>query len=296
MPPRASLQLGESTAQRKRAAVALALREWARIDINGDWLAQWRLILPRVVAITGMAQAEVARLGAESVRLALASQGYVGEAAEVLAAGFAGWIEPPGAVGVIPLSQALYEAPVVTARRAGDLATGARWLQGLIETAIGDAGRNGTQAGIVGRSKVYGTFYEPGDMCQRCAVLVGKRLHWGVDFKRHPRCDGTIVPIEAKEQPDFTLDPARVKDLTAAQRQAIDDGADFNRVVNANAPRYDRAADLWRPSTYDSGSRTIAGSGRRSDGERLTPKGIYQTAGDDRQKAQQLLRDNGYLV
>lgn len=73
-----------------------------------------------------------------------------------------------------------------------------------------------------------------------------------------------------------------MRGLTAAQTKALNEGADMGRVVNSR-----RGMD----SARDLSTREAAGRGGR-----LSPEGVYAQAGDDRQRAIELLRREGYLT
>lgn len=96
-------------------------------------------------------------------------------------------------------------------------------------------------------------------------------------------CDCVHVPAESGESPQgyrSQIDPSEVRDLTEAQRRALAEGGDFGRVVNAYRGKH-------------SGQRMTAVT--QAKGGRLTPDGIYRLAGDDRQRAVELLRRYGYI-
>ena len=78
-----------------------------------------------------------------------------------------------------------------------------------------------------------------------CSPLRGPRgrvYRYSEGFQRHPRCDCTMIPTDAR-QPGFTHDPVElmrqglVTGLSKADQKAIDDGADLNQVVNVRARR-----------------------------------------------------------
>jgi len=102
-------------------------------------------------------------------------------------------------------------------------------------------------------------------------------------FKRHPNCDCVMIPVTVAS-PDLTYDPAQlardglVRGLSKADLRAIEDGADFAKVVNVRLRR---------------GGATVAGEVLRRRG-RLTPAGIYART-SSREEAVDLLRQAGYL-
>lgn len=171
--------------------------------------------------------------------------------------------------------------------------------------------------------------------CGRCAILAGKWFRWCDGFARHPGCDCVHVPAaESNGVADLRTDPdAYFKSLStadqdkyfgAANAQAIRDGSNMGQVVNASTVRRGGKAQSGLYEFDAGGGRKLQATtqgttvrqgraGRRmavADGQldgriptaferanrpRLTPRSIYELAGDDRGKALQLLHDNGYL-
>jgi hypothetical protein len=86
--------------------------------------------------------------------------------------------------------------------------------------------------------------------------------------------------------PDLVQDPAelakagQVRGLSRADMLAIEQGADFNRVVNVRSKK----AGLRQAG------RVLARAGRP------TPEGIYAVTGDDRAEAVRLLKQYGYIL
>lgn len=102
-------------------------------------------------------------------------------------------------------------------------------------------------------------------------------------------CDAVHVPAAQDSPPEkrYTtdIDASMIRDLTEAQRKAIEEGADLYRVLNA-----------YRGTNSDSQRTSMFTTREASRGARRpTPEGIYARAGDDREKALALLRQHGYL-
>ena len=96
----------------------------------------------------------------------------------------------------------------------------------------------------------------------------------------------TTGPAKSREIPAGyrqAIADSEIRDLTDAQRQALAEGADRNRVLNA-----------YRGS--NSAAERLAMTSSRERGGVLTPEGIYRKAGDDRQRAIEMLRQYGYLL
>jgi len=241
----------------------VARREWLKINPNGDWFAQWSKMTPRLAAVVYAAQFGAATDGAAAVATALDEAGHLErQLAKVHPAAFAGWVNPSWAPNkIVPLSDYLL-TPVNTARNAigspvDMLSSGGKMLESLVQYAVADSSAHAHDAQVAQTRNAYSVFVEPGSMCKRCAVLVGKRYKPGMHVKRHPQCDGVM---EAHSDADpfnpEPLDPARVKDLTIAQREEIANGADFNKVINAKrvhsrpaASAKDVAANVVRKAT-----------------------------------------------
>lgn len=298
MPPPATLDLYRATQRRSLAAMLGVRSLWGRIDPAGDWSAQWSALVPRAVVLVGSAQVGAATDGAASVAAQLAQAGYAEpRLADARPAGFAGWLEDPDTGAAAMLDKALY-APVIHARRSAGatledmLARGRGALEALAQAAVADAARHATQVQAVATARTVAAWYEPAPYCQRCAVLIGKRVKPTTQFVRHPRCDG-MVHVVSERDPRALAAPRveDVKDLNRWQKQALEDGADFNAVVNAQTSP--RGGKLGGSPVRQNATQTLVGARGKI---RLTPKGIYRQAGDDTEQAIELLRQHGYLT
>ena len=296
MPPQATLDLYAATQRRSLAAMLAARAMWNRIDPDGDWDSDWSRLTPGAVVLVGSAQVGAARDGAASVPAGLAQSGFHEEQlAEVSPGGFAGWLEDPETGGAARLDRAL-TAPVIHARQATGstaemLLAGRVRLEAIVQAAVADAARHAASAQAVATTRTVATWYEPAPYCQRCAVLIGKRVKPTTQFVRHPRCDGMVQIISERDHealPTVTSD--QVTDLNRWQRQALDGGADFNQVANAQTALRD--GRLGGSPLRNGARTTIVGANGKV---RLTPRGIYEAAGDDRDRAVELLRQHGYV-
>lgn len=161
---------------------------------------------------------------------------------------------------------------------AGGLAS----LERIIATQIPDAARGATGVGIASRPRLGYVRMLNTPSCARCAVLAGKFFQFNQGFQRHPRCDCRHIPAQENAAGDLRTDPraafqaGQVRGLSKADEQAIRAGADLGRVVNF--------------------SGVNAAGTRRAAGARLTPEQICRAAGDDRERAIELLRSNGFLI
>jgi len=159
-----------------------------------------------------------------------------------------------------------------------------RWrFDRFVEALVHDAGRTAQSVDMAARQHVAHVRHLSPPSCSRCAVLAGRVYRYSEGFQRHPGCDCTMVPVTVAS-PDLTYDPVQmardgqVTGLSKADMRALDDGADFNQIVNVR---------LRNGGIRDSGEILRRGS-------RPTPAGIYRRAGS-REESVDLLRRYGYL-
>lgn len=174
---------------------------------------------------------------------------------------------------------------------------GLRQLQLMVETQILDAGRvaDGIATVTQRRARGYVRVLTP-PSCGRCAILAGRIYASERPFQRHPRCDCMHVAVGDKAAGEamatdvrsyfHSLSPQQqVKAFTKAGAEAIRDGADPARVVNARRGMY-AAGDQNLTFT-----RALARRGQL----RPTPETIYRL-GSDREEILRLLRRYGYIT
>ena len=270
--------------QRRGAALVLAVRRlWAQMSPEGDWDAGWASIERSVLSLTIAAQLDAAEGGASMVSKALQQTGYpVDPVAQVDPSSLAGYASDGR-----PL-KSLLSGAVPISRDAGSLRAGESWLATALHLQVADAGRVGSSLAIATRPGVGWTRMVNPPCCQDCALLAERFYRWSAGFARHLRCDCVHRPAHEEGRLSGYRDAVPVdmiRDLTAAQRQALDEGADFARVVNA----YRRTTRSRRNRMAT--TNELAGRGTRA---RLTPEGIYARA-KDREEAVQLLRTHGYI-
>ena len=268
--------------------LALVRREWARMGDDLD--AGWANAGPRIVTMTGAAQVGMANLADAYVPATLAE---IGERVDAEAQ-----FRPQSVVGAQSvdgltygsLDSLLYGA--VTSARAAKvdslterLAVGRARLELLVHTQVSDAGKQAAGVAMFARPRVgYVRAVNP-PCCKRCAVLAGKFFRVNQGFPRHPRCDCVHIPTTVAQPGGFgqSVEPSQIKDLTAAERKALEDGADLGRVVNANR-KGKRSADGMTTTEL-----------KPNRGQRLTPEGIYRVSAT-REETLRRLRDNGYIT
>lgn len=269
------------------AAVALVRAAWARMD-EKHLAESWAVNGPLIQRVVSNAQQGAATNSSLYVPRVLAEQGIdAPPVAQVDPKAFAGWSSDGR-----PLGSLLDFAPQ-HAERAG-MDEGQRFLDIVTHTLAADAARQATEVNVATRGGVgYVRMVNP-PCCQRCAVLAGRVYRWSEGFERHPQCDCEMIPSSEADpyDPRILIGPGEVKDLTAAQRKAIADGADLNQVINAHR-KGARSADKM---TTTAGAARRGADGKRLRGkQRLTPEGIYRIA-SDRDEAVQLLRQHGYII
>lgn len=269
-----------------RAASAL----WKKLDPE-HLTASWLRLAPLMLTYVTEAQRQAAQGSDAYVTAVLAAQG--------LEAPTEGEVNATALAGVASdgrrLDSLLY-SPITTARAAWaggastaqGMASGQMALQMIVGTQIADAGRVGDGVALTARPKVTGyvRMLSP-PSCARCAILAGRFYKWNAGFLRHPRCDCRHIPTTEDTAGDLRTDPlaayraGKVTGLSDADKQALDNGADFSRVVNA------------RRGTYVAGGKSYTRELRAP--RRLTPEHIFRDA-TSREDAIRLLRRFGYII
>jgi hypothetical protein len=163
----------------------------------------------------------------------------------------------------------------------------------MVRTEIADAGRVADGVAVAARTGIgYVRMVSP-PACTRCAILAGREYRYNSGFLRHPACQCTHIPTPESVAGDLRTDPRQLFDeglitgLSKSDAQAITDGANMNRVVNAHRGM----------STADGGRKvTAALAGRQGiPSMRLRPETIYREA-TSRGDAIRLLKLHGYVL
>lgn len=293
--------------------------QWAALDpsdLSGSWASS---VGPAMVSTLSATQQLAAATAQTYISHALAAQGAADTAdGTVQAAAFAGT-----AADGRSLASLLY-LPVIgtkTAMAGGAsvqdaLQIGASSLSTIIQTEVGDAGRDALQTGMTATKTVHGYVrMVSGSACSRCIILAGRFYRTNASFERHPRCSCTGIPA-AENRPNMRTDPHAFFDhlskaeqdakFGAADAQAIREGADINQVVNSHRGIY-KAGDVYGHTlelTNEGVTRhglagRAAAAARKPGGPRglrLSVREIYRQAGDDRGQALALLRKYSYLL
>lgn len=303
--------------QRLTVATITAVRQvWARM--GGDFDASWPAIVPRLVALLSGAQLGAAVAGAAYIGEVLAETGQDADpVGEVAPRAFVGAASDGRELGTL-LYGAVITSKVAAKSGVGSavaLQVGSRWLDLVTHTQVADAARGASQVAMAARPKVRGYVRMLNlPSCSRCVILAGKWFGWNDGFRRHPRCDCRHIPASEDMAGDLRTDPkaavrsGKVTGLSAPDRQALDDGADLNQVVNSRrgsdgmttsegTTRRGYASYVQREAAKQRGEITRevrTGRSTRVQG-RLTPDAIYRVA-TDRTEAIRLLHANGYIV
>ena len=306
-------------------------RLWRRM--GDDFDASWRRLGPQMLAVLVEAQQQMAREAIKYVPRVLAETGLADKPQ--------GDFRPGSLVGVAsdgrPLASLAYGGVIQAKQSIGDgssteaaLANGGAWMDLMVKLQVADTARQAVGVMTASRKDLHGTVrvLNP-PSCQRCAILAGRVYRWSTGFDRHPKCDCVNLPVRSAgwaRAEGFVTDPmdayraGHIRDLTEAQKFAIDNGADITRVVNATRgmsttatdrslsarkihlaekkAKFDAAAEARRQASIASGMPDLmafaARLPRATNTALLTPEGIYRQA-KDRDDAIRLLREWGYL-
>jgi hypothetical protein len=259
------------------AAVRAALMVWADLDpsrFTASWVQQQ--IGERLFLTTSRAQELAAMAAEQATALILLEQ--LGSADDVPEA--EGRVNTIGLAGIAsdgrPLESLLLQpliqtnvalASGMTALEA--LAAGASVLTRIVGTQVQDAGRASTGLSIAARPRTgWIRLVEP-KACSRCVVLAGRFYRWSAGFDRHPLCKCRNIPA-SEDTEDLTpaSDPManfrslseadQNRQFTKAGAQAIRDGADISRVVNARRS----ALGLSQPGRLTAAEQRMLRGGR----------------------------------
>ncbi|GIG27178.1 hypothetical protein [Cellulomonas denverensis] len=312
--PQAARDYSVTQRREAQAAVAAVLRLWRRMGIDFD--QSYDRIAPSLLTVVRTAQGRIATGALVYVPDVLEETGQV-RAIQSAAA-----IVPESLVGVAgdgrPVDTLLYGAVTHAKERvsAGATATQALrsaslWMSMTVGTLLSDTGRQ-SESLAIGTRPVggYVRMLNP-PSCARCVVLAGKWYRKNAGFQRHPGCDCRHIPASESIGDDLTVNSAEYFDqlssadqdrvFTKAGAEAIRNGADLNKVVNARRGMYTAQAPSGRQRLYTreggrSAARALRSSrGRRDVPVRLMPETISQLA-TDRDDYLRLLRANGYIL
>lgn len=288
------------------ATASAAAAQWTELE-PGNLLASWLGRVGRIiVALVTAGQYNAAARSTAYLRQMAELQGGTPTAPIINPAVFAGIASDGRLLDSLLLQPLLQVLKLLNdgmssreAMRRGQAA-----LQMIARTQVADAGRAADGAGVAA-DKRYVMYVRQVHLpaCARCIILAGRAYMWSTGFLRHPMCDCTMTPVfynASTGKFDQPL-PASPKELfermNAAQQdkaftksgaEAIRDGADLGRVVNA------------RRGMKTAGGRivTTTGTGRRKKRgpARLMPEQILKDAHGDRDAAIRLLKEHGFIL
>ena len=188
------------------------------------------------------------------------------------------------------MSEVLDAAPIRTLMQVRDgvavvdaLASTRKWIGNKAYGMVQEAGGDAAQLDTIARTQITGyvRMLTP-PSCARCVMLAGRWYRWNYGFERHPGCDCVHIPASEYVAGDIRVDPKAYFDsldkwdwddlhINSKDRAAIEAGANPITVLN---------------------TRTRGAPVRRN--KRATIDEIIAQAGDNRGRAIQLLRANGY--
>jgi hypothetical protein len=273
-------------------------RLWRHVD-PADAVGSWRMVAGRAGALLGAAQLEAARGADGYVAASLVAGGATPDpVGAVSAAALAGTAADGRDLGGLLGYPAFEVSSFVDRGMAANmaLAIGGRHLDRIVMTEVADAARVATGVAVVNDRTARGYVrHLTLPSCGRCVVLAGRWYAVNAGFARHPQCDCVHMPAAEVIEPqspkalfDAMAQGEQNRAFTRAGAQAIRDGADLARVVNARRGVYTAGG-----RRYTREATTRRGTGRRL---RLTPEQIYIEAHGNRGEAIRLLRLHGYIT
>lgn len=171
-------------------------------------------------------------------------------------------------------------------------------LDMIVRTQIADASRVASGVEVTATPRMGYIRIASPTACSRCILLAGQWYPYSTGFLRHPRCQCSMTPCARDDAPGLTDSPMELfegmseeqqnRTFGRAGAQAIRDGADIYRIVNARQGLYTAQLGGRRVLATRAGSRVVR---RRL---RIMPETIYQVA-TDREDALRLLRANGFI-
>jgi len=317
--------------QRLTAVTKAEVRRLWNRHMGDDFDGSWRRISPAILAVIAEGQAQAA-LAAQRLTPVILDELRIpdrpeGELVPDSLVGVAS--DGRGLDTLAQQSVALSKLSITRGSETGAaLDEGGAWLTLMAGMQVADVARLAMGIGTASRKDVGGNVRVLNlPVCQRCAILGGRFYRWSTGFDRHPGDDCTMMPVRSAEfaaDNDLTLNPqaayraGQIKDLTEAQIKALEAGADLSDVVNAYRgmsttatkrglsarqlhmrEKAAKEAAEGRAASLAAGHPDLLAFARNARQStttaRLTPEGIYQAAGDDRDEAIRLLRQWGYI-
>lgn len=294
--------------EQQRRLVVLAVRALRKL-----FATEARPTIPRIAATAAGYQFASASLSSQTVA------GYAAARPLTNAAAFSGVssLGFPLTEPIIATIDRIIPAPVEPLPQPwwDDAAKFVADLEQLFASEVADAARTASQVEFVARPdwQNYVRMLTP-PSCARCTILAG-RVYRDLDaFQRHPQCDCVMVPVQDWQDahdkglvasPRDAFAKGQVRGLSKADAQAVADGADLDKVVNAtrgtSAPGITNAYTTKVfghkvKATHEGTTKRAAW--RKANPTRLVrlrPESIYEIA-DDHADAVRLLRLYGYIT
>lgn len=296
--------VGES----QEVAIREGRRTWSRVNqsrIAESWLEQLQMLVPAITAEQKIAAAEGSRYVASS----LAEQGsWVAPAAFANTDQLAGWAPDGRTLQGLLYSPAVNALTLIGGGMAPGqaLATAGQGLDLIMTSLMADTSRQSASIDIASRDGVGWIRMANPPSCPRCTILAGRFYRWNDGFLRHPGCDCVHRPahassLKAARDEGLVQDPYEYfKSLSPAEQdriftrsgaQAIRDGADMGRVVNARRGMTENGMF----TTEGMGKRGFARKSLKPRQRRLTPEAIYKL-NPNRADALAELERHGYIL
>lgn len=311
--------LAQTTGEQVRAA-------WQR-HMGDDFDNSWKRAAPVLLTHLWAAQAEAAKAANTYAATAASAQGV--DLVTPLAVASLVGVASNGS----PLESLLHNAVGLSKRMIGRgastqkaLGVAGDWLHLVTRGQVNDTARVAVGVNVAANTAFAGWVRVLNlPVCQRCAVLGGRVYRWTEDFDRHPGDDCTSYPVADRAQaladgyvlnPQQALRDGQIKDLTEAQKAALDEGARLSDVVNVysgmSTTATERAPSVSAIRQRDKAIQKAATAIAQGQPDllsflpqqtrfpvlqaRLTPEGIYRLAHGNRSEAIRLLRREGYIT
>lgn len=313
----AALSYKKRTEQAAREAERTAKGLWSRVD-QSRILDSWKALVPALLTALLTAQAQAASESTPYVDEAIRVQGGENPTlGEILPLGLVGWASDGRPLDTLLLSPAFSAIDALNrgATMPKALAFGQVHARMIASTQVADAYR--AAAGIVSTTRQVTRYVRAltPPSCSRCIILAGADQFWKTDFKRHPKCNCISVPLAGDPREDLITDPKAYFEslsqteqdriFTKAGAQAIRDGADMGRVVNARRKasgmsgaaegrrRTMKRSNVFGLDVFRTAELTVFGA-RGQKLIRVMPESIYEIA-EDHAQAVRLLKLHGYI-
>ncbi|MGS2645843.1 VG15 protein [Streptosporangium sp. G12] len=299
------------------AVIAAVLGLWKRLDEH-NLTRSWQTgIGPQMVETVMQAQLAAAAAAPAYLEELAAAQGVLADMGALVPSALSG-VASDGR----PLESLLYQ-PIILLKRlltAGKqpeeaMRQATTFMALIASTQVADAGRGAVNVGITA-TREWVTYVRVVNLpaCSRCIILAGREYSWSTGFQRHERCDCSMMPRRAGDDPSATPEQLFTQMSSAEQDRAFGKagaealrlGADMGQVVNAR--RGMRTAAGGRLVTTE--GTTVRGAAgrqlgnlqkvageryRRSRTVRPMPEQLIADADGDRDLAIQFLQRFGYL-